>query len=135
MIIINKSDLVSHDELQRLKQIIGQLNPQANILCTTESRVELKAIMGTGLFSLSEAEQQPGWLAVPRGQEEPETEEYGISNFVFRSDRPFHPKRLTQALDGDMENGCSRESFVAKGWCGLLRDTTGPTTGHRPDVR
>ena len=35
-----------------------------------ESRVELMEIMGTGMCPMSEAEQQPGWLAVPRGEEE-----------------------------------------------------------------
>ncbi len=115
VIILNKADLVSPEQLGQLRQIIEQLNRNAKILCTTESRVALNEIMGTGRFSMSEAEQQPGWLAVPRGQEEPETQEYGISNFVFRSRRPFHPQRLTQALDGDMEDGLFTGVLRSKG--------------------
>jgi len=112
VIIVNKTDLISPYELEQLNRILSRLNEDAKILNTTESRVELSEIMGTGLFSLDEAESRPGWLAVPRGEEETETEEYAISNFVYRRERPFHPKRLTDALDADREDGL---------FCGVLR--------------
>ena len=115
VIIINKTDLISPYELEQLNRILRQLNAKAKILNTTESRVDLGEILGTGLFSLSEAESKPGWLAVPRGEEVTETEEYGISNFVYRSDRPFHPKRLTDALDGDMDDGLFAGVLRSKG--------------------
>ncbi|MBM3964932.1 MAG: GTP-binding protein [Planctomycetes bacterium] len=115
VIVINKTDLISPYELEQLNRILRQLNSKAKILNTTESRVGLTEILGTGLFSLSDAESQPGWLAVPRGEEATETEEYGISNFVYRSDRPFHPKRLTDALDGDMDDGLFAGVLRSKG--------------------
>lgn len=62
VIVVNKTDLILPYELKQLKQILRQLNANAKILCTTESQVELSEIMGTGLYSLSEAETQPGWL-------------------------------------------------------------------------
>jgi len=43
----------------------------------------------------------PGWVAELQGKgsnHKPETEEYGISSFVYRSDRPFHPERLHNML-------------------------------------
>ncbi|TWT73340.1 GTP-binding protein [Allorhodopirellula solitaria] len=115
VILINKTDLLSPYELEQLYRIVSRLNASARILTTTESRVELGEIMGTGLFSLSDAEQQPGWLEVPRGEEETETEEYGISNFVFRSDRPFHPQRLVNALDADMDDSLFTAVLRSKG--------------------
>ena len=30
----------------------------------------------------------------------PETEEYGVSSFIFRSQRPFHPTRLKKIVNG-----------------------------------
>src|SRR6056297_446960 len=113
--IVNKTDLISPYELEQLNRILSQLNETARIVNTTESRVELSEIMGTGLFSLDEAESRPGWLEVPRGEEETETEEYGISNFVYRRDRPFHPKRLTDALDADMADGLFAGVLRSKG--------------------
>ncbi|TWU54759.1 putative metal chaperone YciC [Rubripirellula tenax] len=115
VIIVNKTDLVSPYDIEQLNRILRQLNADAKILNTTESQIELSEIMGTGLYSLSESESQPGWLAVPRGEEETETEEYGISNFVYRRDRPFHPKRLTDALDGDMDDGLFTGVLRSKG--------------------
>ncbi|WP_145421212.1 zinc metallochaperone GTPase ZigA [Planctomycetes bacterium K23_9] len=105
VIIINKTDLVSPYDLQQLEQIIRRLNPNANVLHARESRVPLEEVVGTGRFQLCEAESSPGWMAVPRGEEETETEEFGIGHFVYRRDRPFHPQRIMQVLDDDMEEG------------------------------
>jgi G3E family GTPase len=115
VLIVNKTDLVSPYDLEQLNQLLRRLNPNAKILHATESRVELSEIMGTGSFSLREAESQPGWLAVPRGEEETETEEYGISHFVYHRERPFHPKRLTDVLDGEMEDGLFDGVLRSKG--------------------
>lgn len=115
VIIINKTDLATPYELEQLDRIIKQLNPTAQVLHAAESRVPLGSILGTGRFQLSEAEQMPEWLAVPRGQEETETEEYGITSFVYRRNRPFHPQRLSDAMDSDIENGLFDGILRSKG--------------------
>nr|WP_232102652.1 zinc metallochaperone GTPase ZigA [Gimesia aquarii] len=115
VIIINKTDLISPYELEQLDQIIRRLNPNSEILHTTESRVPLSAILGTGRFQLSEAEEMPEWLAVPRGEEQTETEEYGISSFVYHRDRPFHPKRLNDVLDDNLDDGLFDGILRSKG--------------------
>jgi G3E family GTPase len=115
VVIINKTDLVTAYELEQLDQVIRRLNPGAEILHSTESQVSLPKILGTGRFQLSEAEAMPQWLEVPRGEEETEAEEYGISNFVYRRDRPFHPKRLTEVLDDDMDEGLFAGVLRSKG--------------------
>ena len=115
VIIINKTDLVTPYDLEQLDQIIRRLNPDAEILHTTEGRVPLSALMGTGRFQMAEAESMPEWLAVPRGEEETETEEYGISSFVYRRDRPFHPKRFSEVLDDDLDDGLFRGLLRSKG--------------------
>ena len=115
VIIINKTDLISPYELKQLEEIIRRLNSDAEILHSTESRVPLPKILGTGRFQMAEAEEMPEWLSIPRGEEETETEEYGISSFVYRRDRPFHPQRLNDALDGDMEEGLFRGVLRSKG--------------------
>ncbi|MEW4527658.1 zinc metallochaperone GTPase ZigA [Maioricimonas sp. JC845] len=115
VIVVNKTDLVTSYELEQLDQIIRRLNPGAEILHATEGRVPLSAVLGTGRFQLAEAEAMPDWLAVPRGEEETETEEYGISSFVYRRRRPFHPKRLDDVLAGDLDEGLFRGVLRSKG--------------------
>lgn len=116
VIIVNKTDLVTPAQIGLIKKIIGQLNSTATILESTQSRVPLNQILGTGRFELDAAQEMSSdWLAIPRGEEETETEEYGISNFVFRSDRPFHPQRLWDAVGDDMETGLFRNVLRSKG--------------------
>lgn len=112
VIIVNKTDLLSPYDLEQLEQVIRRLNPNAKILRSRESRVPLEEVMGTGRFQLSEAESSPGWLEVPRGQEQTETEEYGISHFVYRRDRPFHAARLSEAINGGFGEGQSLDGVL-----------------------
>jgi G3E family GTPase len=115
VILINKIDLVSASELQQLSQIVRKLNPTARVLHTWEGQVDLKEIIGTSLFSMDEAEDAPGWLEVPRGHEQPETLEYGISSFVYRARRPFHAQRLSDAVDAGFQEGLLKGVLRSKG--------------------
>lgn len=115
VIVINKTDLVSPDDLQQLTKLMQQLNGRARIIHSSEGRVPLDQVLDTGLFSMSEAEQQPEWLAVPRGHESTETEEYGITSFVFQSRRPFHPQRLSDAIDASFQEGIFTGVLRSKG--------------------
>lgn len=116
IIIVNKTDLVSAAQVGMIKKIISQLNSTATVLESTKSQVPLNQILGTGRFKFDEAQEMSAdWLAIPRGEEETETEEYGISNFVFRSDRPFHPQRLWDAIGSDMESGLFQNVLRSKG--------------------
>lgn len=116
VIIVNKTDLVTPEQVGLIKKIISQLNSTAMILESTKSRVPLEKILGTGKFKLDEAQSMSSdWLAIPRGEEETETEEYGISNFVYRSNRPFHPQRIWDAIGDDMETGLFQGVLRSKG--------------------
>ncbi|MEL6109228.1 MAG: GTP-binding protein [Planctomycetota bacterium] len=112
VILLNKTDLVTPFELEQLEQIIRRLNPNAKLLLSQESRVPLESIMGTGRFNLGEAESSPGWLEVPRGEEQTETEEYGISHFVYRRHRPFHAARLSEAMNGGFGEGQAMDGVL-----------------------
>jgi G3E family GTPase len=94
IIILNKLDLISQDEQKELTAILKSLNSQAEIISTERSKVDLAKILDTKQFDFEKAQAAPGWMAVLRGEEEPETEEYGVSSFVFREKKPFHPDRL-----------------------------------------
>lgn len=103
IIILNKTDLVEDHQLGMLEKTIHKLNPAARIIRTTFGKVDPKDILNTGLFNYEEAEQAAGWqkeleLAQKGIGHNPETEEYGISSFVFRDNRPFHPDRFLKYI-------------------------------------
>lgn len=99
VIIINKIDLVTREQLEELRAIIQKLNPEAIIITTSQSEVELHSIVNTGLFDYEKAEASAGWLKELENEHIPETEEYGINSFVFRSKKPFHPERFLNYLN------------------------------------
>ncbi|MFT3901271.1 MAG: GTP-binding protein [Gordonia sp. (in: high G+C Gram-positive bacteria)] len=100
VILLSKTDLVSEAVAGATEATISRLNPHAKLIRTIKGDIDLDEVLGTGLFDVNAARQLEGWAEEIAGGHTPETEEYGISSVVFRSDRPFHPARLAQALDG-----------------------------------
>ena len=98
VLIMNKMDLVTTQEKSRLMGILRKLNPKAKIVESKKSQIDVKEILNTNSFNFEEAMNNPGWMLELRGHETKETEEYGISSFVFRDQRPFHPERLWNVL-------------------------------------
>ena len=99
VIILNKTDLVDKEHLGILRACIKKLNQSAKIIQTTYSEISPKEILNTSLFNFEEAEQSAGWMEeLEKDEHTPETEEYGISSFVFRSKKPFDPVRFWDYL-------------------------------------
>jgi G3E family GTPase len=99
VIILNKSDLVTEDQMGLLEKTLNKLNPSAKLIRTTYSQIDPKEILDTKMFDYEVAEQSSGWqkeleLAQKGIAHSPETEEYGIGSFVYRRKRPFHPQRF-----------------------------------------
>jgi len=94
VILVNKMDLVAPQEQNRLKELLAALNPDAQIIGTMHSEVALDKVVDTGLFDFEKASQSAGWIRELNEEHVPESEEYGIASFVYRSQKPFHPNRL-----------------------------------------
>ena len=100
VIILNKTDLVPADHLGTLRSTISKLNPGAKIIESTFSKVAPEKILNTGLFNFEEAEQSAGWIEELNKEEHtPETDEYGIGSFVYRSKKPFDPVRFWRYIE------------------------------------
>ncbi|GAA0196167.1 zinc metallochaperone GTPase ZigA [Fulvivirga kasyanovii] len=89
VILLNKTDLVDESQLAVLEGIVSKLNPAAKVIRTHFGKVDPKLILNTGLFDYEEAEQSAGWIRELNNEHTPETEEYGITSFVYRERRPF----------------------------------------------
>ncbi|MCX5592919.1 zinc metallochaperone GTPase ZigA [Alcaligenes faecalis] len=101
VLVLNKIDLISEPERERLMAILNSLNPRARIETAEFGKVPLERVLNTGLFDFEEASRAPGWLQELRGTHTPETEEYGIGNFVYRARRPFHPQRFLELVESE----------------------------------
>ncbi len=101
VLVLNKIDLISEPERERLMAILNSLNPRARIETAEFGKVPLDRVLNTGLFDFEEASKAPGWLQELRGTHTPETEEYGIGNFVYRARRPFHPQRFLELVESE----------------------------------
>lgn len=122
VIVLNKCDLLKDSETQQIRLLIQAMNPMARVVRSVFSQVSLDEVLGTGLFSLSTAEQHEGWLREARfGEHVPETEEYGISSMTYRALKPFDPIKLEQAFQSmlDQDTAPFEESVIlrAKGFC------------------
>ena len=108
VIILNKTDLVSTEQVGMIKTMIKKLNSEATIVTGEMGKVDLKYILNTGLFDFEKTSQSAGWIDELNKEHIPETEEYGISSFVFRDKRPFHPQRFWDYLNQDWHTNIIR---------------------------
>lgn len=112
VILLNKTDLVSSENLKTLEGILLKLNPEARIIKTSFSKINPKEILNTKLFDYEKAEQSAGWIKELNNVHTPETEEYGISSFVFRDHRPFNPERLWNYVQKDWPRNIVRSKGI-----------------------
>ena len=99
VVILNKTDLMTTEERMRIRCLITEMNPNANIVEASYGRIPSNAVLSTEAFQFAEAQKHEMWLKEARiGEHKPESEEYGVGSFVFKARRPFHPQRLWEAM-------------------------------------
>ncbi|WP_444443060.1 GTP-binding protein [Rhodobacter capsulatus] len=102
VVVLNKVTDAGPERLRIARQIVKALNPDARLIETDFGQVPAEAIFDTGLFDFDRAAQHPLWAKELYGfaNHTPETEEYGISSFVYHARAPFDPGRIEAALGG-----------------------------------
>ena len=109
VILLNKVDLVTEKELKIIRAVIRGLNAKAKIIETNHSKVAMNEVMNTNLYDLKEAQNHPLWAQELYNPDDhtPETEEYGVTSFVYRARDPFDPEKI--------------HSFFNQEWPGVIR--------------
>ena len=159
VIVLNKLDLVSDKQAQEVEAIIRALNPGTQIIPATHSQVPLEKVLDTGLFDYDKAASSAGWIREMQGEHTPETEEYGISSFTYKTSEPFDAEKLWAFLHDDdnwkgvlrskgffwvaadhhiayewaQAGGVSNVNPMGMWWAAVPRQHWGQPDGERPD--
>jgi G3E family GTPase len=159
VIVLNKLDLVTEDQAREVEAIIRALNPGARIQTATRGQVELESVLDTGLFDYEKAANSAAWIRELAGEHTPETEEYGISSFTYRTPRPFDAAKLWAFFHDDdnwsgvlrskgffwveadhrvayewgQAGGVSNVNPMGMWWAAVPRDRWAHPDGERPD--
>jgi G3E family GTPase len=122
VIVLNKIDLVEDEDTEELIQVLQKLNSNARILKSSFSNIALSEVLNTGLFDFEKASQGAGWIKELNNEHIPETEEYGITSFVYRRKRPFQPQRFMDWLENWPVDIVRAKGFF---WLASRNDTVG----------
>jgi len=109
VVVLNKIGAASPAQRDAARKIVRSLNPGAELIETDFARLPFDRILNTGRFDFQKAQQNPVWMKELYGfaDHTPETEEYGVKNFVFRARRPFDPQKFHR--------------FIGSSWPGVIR--------------
>lgn len=104
VVVLNKVGDARPDQVDAARKIIRSLNSDARIIESNYSDVPPSDILNTGLFDFEKAHEHPMWAKELYGYADhtPETEEYGVTSFVYRARRPFQPERIHALLNGPL---------------------------------
>jgi G3E family GTPase len=122
-IVLNKTDLVTEDELRALEAHIHRLNPMAPIHRAQRSNVRLDAILGRGGFNLDRiTELEPDFLNAPHGDAghvhdehcDPDHDhdhdahdhehDHGIESISLKTDEPMDRRKVARWLTALCKN-------------------------------
>ena len=120
IILLNKADMISPDDLKHLKAVIKAIQPKAEIYECNYGDVELDKILNTHLFNFDKVATSARWIeAMEDDDDELENEEsgealeYGIQTFVYRRRLPFNLGSFDEFVSTKWPKGVVR----AKGIC------------------
>jgi len=104
VVVLNKIADAGAERRAAALKIIRSLNADARIIETDYSEVAADDILDTGLFDFEKAHENPIWAKELYGFADhvPETEEYGVTSYVYRARRPFIPEKILSVLNGEM---------------------------------
>ena len=84
--VLNKTGMASPKDVNALESYVKNLNPQAKIIKTSDAKVSFKEILNVDLYDYEKGMRAPKWLDEWENVSK-ETEEYGLNNVVYRSDK------------------------------------------------
>lgn len=115
IVVLNKADLAQPADLARLRDLLRITNPRARVLEAVKGQLPADQLLDVGLFDLDASMQLDAWQEELEREHVPESEEFGLGTFIYRSDRPLDAARFQEALTA----GLPRSVIRSKGWVNL----------------
>jgi len=117
VVLLNKADRCSEADLDRARELVSGLQPDAETVPTEFSAVDPDRVLGTGAFDRDRMRSLPAWKRLLEDADGGEAgrsehshdghgdhaddhahahpdEVYGVTSFTYRRRRPFHPERV-----------------------------------------
>lgn len=103
LILLNKTDLLTEEELQKVEKTIRQLQTQAEIIPCTQGDIDADVILNREPFDYDEVLASSS-IQRALNVNEPDAEdacmdEYGITSFAFEDVRPFNRERFMRLVE------------------------------------
>jgi len=131
VIVVNKCDQLDDEARHEVRRVLRALNRDAHLVDAEHGEVDLASILATGRFDYERAQRAPGWVKELMGEHTPETEAYGITSFVYRNTRPFHPERFMDILNAGIPGVLRAKGYFwlasRMDWVGSLAIAGGAT--------
>ncbi len=110
VIVVNKTDLATPEQLAQLESVLRRLNSGARLLRAQYGRVPIAELLNTRAFDFDRVSLIPTWTDAEHHEhaDHDHVAEYGVSSFVFRARRPFHPARLADFVQSDLMDAVLR---------------------------
>lgn len=117
VIVLNKVDEVTPEQLAQVKKVIKALQPTAKIIETNYAKVDVGEVINTNNFDFEKISSSAGWIKELEKDEEyeehehhhghhhhhhhdeGEAEEYGISTFVYTSRKPLNEQKFEEFVN------------------------------------
>ena len=99
ILILNKSDQASEKDRILVNELLKVLNPRAKMIEATFGEVPINEIIDTRIFNIQTVEKSALWITELQKEHAPESEEYGIETYVFKSTRRFNEDKLIRFFE------------------------------------
>lgn len=112
IVLLNKTDLADPDDVTNLEAFIRQLNPDARLYRTVHAQVDPARLINTRLYDYERGAEAENW-DLGWNQPSSEVDEYGFSNFAFRSETPLNWAAFESFLNSEVYNQVIRSKGIA----------------------
>lgn len=126
IIVLNKTDLAQPSDLKQLRELIAITNPRAQIMEASHGKLDAAKLLNVELFDQETLQALDAWQEELGKEHTPESEEFGLSTFVYRQTKPLDVTKLHLLL----RDGLPSNIIRSKGWVNFAGEELATLWNH-----